>query len=209
MWINHQPSSYCTIHTLPCLSEQTINLAVIAQFIYCLYLNKPSTQQLLHNSYIAFMWINHQPSSYCTIHTLPCLYEQTINLAVIAQFIHCLYLNKPSTQQLLHNSYIAFIWINHQPSSYCTIHILPLSVQTMKPAVITQFIHCLYLYKPWNQQLLHNSYIAFIWINHQPSSYCTIHILPLSVQTMKPAVITQFIHCLYLYKPWNQQLLYN
>ena len=182
--------------------------AVITQFIYCLYLYKPWNQQLLHNSYIAFICTNHENSSYYTIHILP-LSVQTMKPAVITQFIYCLYLYKPWNQQLLHNSYIAFICSNHETSSYYTIHILPLSVQTMKPAVITQFIYCLYLYKPWNQQLLHNSYIAFICTNHENSSYYTIHILPLSVQTMKTAAITQFIYCLYLYKPWNQQLLHN
>ena len=170
--------------------------AVITQFIHHLYLYKPSNLQLLHNSYITFICTSHEARSYYTIHTSP-LSVQTRKPAAITQFIHCLYLYKPLNFQLLHNSYITFICTNHQTCSYTS----PLSVQAMKPAVITQFIHHLYLYKPGNQQLLHNSYIAFICTNHETSSYYTFHTLPLSVQTMSPAVITQFIHHLYLYKP--------
>ena len=161
---------------------------------------KATKQTNKNNSYITFICTNHETCSCYTIHTSP-LSVQTMKPAAITQFIHCLYLYKPSNLQLLHNSYITFICTNHESSSYYTILTLPLSVQTMKPAVITQFIHFLYLYKPLNQQLLHNLYIAFICTNHQTCSYYTIHTSPLSVQTIKPAAITQFIHHLYLYKP--------
>ena len=86
---------------------------------------------------------------------LHCLYksEQIMNLAVIAQFIIRLPLN--------------YLY-NHKTSSYYIIHKLPLSVQTIKSAVI----------------FMMNVAVASITQFHETRSYYTIDIiiLPLSVQ---------------------------
>ena len=140
---------------------------VVTQFIHFLYLYKLWYQELLHNSYIAFICINHETSSYNTIHTFS-LAVQTMKLAVIAQIIYCVYLYK---------------WSQTMKPAHFTLHISYIS--TMKSAAIIQLTYCLYLYKSWNQQLLYKSYIAYICTNHETSSNYIIHTLPLSIQTMK------------------------
>ena len=79
----------------------------------------------------------------------------------------------------------------------------------MYNCVITvQFRYCIYLIKPWNQQLLHNSYSFFICTHHDACSYYTNHILPISTNHETSYYYT--IHTFPLsVQPWNQQLLLN